>query len=240
MTKDRKTPKKLSAQIIYERLREMILSFELYPGSRVTESDLAEYFSVSRTPIREALRRLELEGALTIRPKQGCFIRSLDIVELTSYYRVRIALESLSLHLACMHMSDRELQKLADAWDPAHQPERCDDAEIMMKRDESFHIALARGGGNQALANYLSDINNHIQIIRRLDFTNNVRIDVTYQEHHAIIQCLLERDYTKARQKMKRHIEKSEEFAKNLTLTQLAVHRKKTSLLHEEPSLLEG
>jgi len=63
--------KKHSAQDVYKQLREMILSFDLYPGSRVTESELAERFGVSRTPIREALTRLEAEGAVTIRPKRA-------------------------------------------------------------------------------------------------------------------------------------------------------------------------
>ena len=76
---------RLGARDVYHRIREMILSFELYPGTRVTETELADLFGVSRTPVREALQKLEVEGFLTIRAKQGCFIRDLDNDELSEY-----------------------------------------------------------------------------------------------------------------------------------------------------------
>jgi len=109
---------KPSSHAVNSQLREMILNFELYPGSRVTEQELASLFGVSRTPVRGALQRLEAEGYLTIQPKQGCYIRALDIAELTQYYQVRIALEMYSLELACTYMSDAKLKELAEAWDP--------------------------------------------------------------------------------------------------------------------------
>lgn len=214
-----------SAQAIYQQLREMILSFAIYPGTRVTESELAERFGVSRTPIREALQRLEAEGALSIRPKQGCFIRALDIAELAGQYRVRVALELLAIDTAVSYMTDKDLRRLAQAWDPKAQPGRSEDPEEMERRDESFHLALAEGSGNRALLHYLRAVNDQIRIVRRLDFTHRERIDQTYQEHHAICQHLLEREASAAKRAMASHIERSEEFAKNLTLIQLARHR---------------
>ncbi len=219
------TDSKPSSHDVYNSLREMILSFELYPGSRVTELELAAQFGVSRTPIRSALQRLEAEGYLTIQPKQGCYIRAIDIAELTQYYQVRVALELFSLDLACTYMPDADLHALADAWDPVKQMERSDNPEDMEARDESFHMALAEGGGNLALVEYLADINRRIRIIRRLDFTNGGRIDKTYEEHHAMIKHLLARDLPHAQALMREHINYSENFAKNLTLTQLAKSR---------------
>jgi DNA-binding GntR family transcriptional regulator len=216
---------KPSSRDVYNELRELILSFNLYPGSRVTEQELASLFGVSRTPIRSALQRLEAEGYLTIQPKQGCYIRNLDIQQLAQYYQVRIALEMLSLELACTYMADADLKTLADSWDPDKQLERNDNPEDMEARDESFHIALANGGGNMALTSYLADINNQIRIIRRLDFTNSDRIDKTYEEHHTICMHLLARNLARAQALMRQHITRSENFAKNLTLTQLAHSR---------------
>jgi DNA-binding GntR family transcriptional regulator len=210
---------------IYAQLKEMILSFKLYPGSRVTETELANHFQVSRTPVREALKRLENEGALTIRPKQGCFIRAIDLAELTDYYRVRIALELLSVELAAATMPDRELTKLAKQWDPEQQRGRTKDAERMASLDEGFHLALAQGGGNQALVALLKDVNNRIHVIRRLDFTDEQRIERTYQEHFRIVQHLLQRDITAAKRELVKHIRRSEEFTRSLTLMQLATRR---------------
>lgn len=224
------TGKKTSSQEVYDRIRDMILNFDLYPGSRVTELNLCDMFHVSRTPIRAALQRLEAEGYLTIRSKQGCFVRSVDINELSQYYAVRITLELLSLQLACTYMSDASLRALADAWDPAKQEGRVLDADEMEARDEEFHITLAEGGENLILARYLNDLNRHIRIIRRLDFTDSSRVDRTYEEHYQICRHLLRRDLSAAQRKMQAHITRSENFAKTLTLTQLARSRSRPKI----------
>lgn len=213
--------KVLAPQDIYGVLREMILSFELYPGTRVTETELAEYFQVSRTPIREALLRLENEGHLTIRSKQGCFIRQIDIAELSEYYRVRTALEYAAVEDACNHMPSNEVERLIELWTPLKRPKKIA-ANAMEERDESFHITLALAGGNGILVKYLRDINDHIRVIRRVDFNDPERIQRTFQEHYQILQAILNRDAAKARILIRRHIQRSEEFAKTLTLTQLA------------------
>jgi DNA-binding GntR family transcriptional regulator len=204
----------------------MLLDFTIPPGSRLTETELASMFGISRTPVREVLQRLETEGLISIRPKQGCFVRELDIEEIAQYYRVRVALEQMALDEACHNMPDAELQELLAEWDPATAPKQID-AEVMQARDESFHMAIAQGSGNRVLARYLAEINNHIRIIRRLDFTLAERVGRTYEEHHAMLTALLARDAATARRLMHTHIQKSEEVAKNLTLIQLARHRKR-------------
>lgn len=215
------TAKLAASEDIYQTLREMILNFDLYPGSRVTETKIAQHFGVSRTPVREALLRLEHEGHLSIRSKQGCFIRQLDIAELSEYYRVRIALEMAAVEEACAHMSTPELERLVELWDPASMPAGLD-SPTMEQSDESFHMALANGSGNSVLVKYLRDINDHIRVIRRVDFDDPERVRLTYLSHHKIATTLLQREANKARNLMKKHIRTSEEFAKTLTLTYLA------------------
>ncbi len=217
-----------SATEVYARLKGKLLDFEIPPGSRITESELASMFQVSRTPIREALQRLETEGLVRIRPKQGCFVRELDIEEIAQYYRVRVALEQAAIEGAILNMPDAELRELADAWGPDQRP-RTISPEAMQARDESFHIALAQGSGNMVLARYLSEINNHIRVVRRLDFTVADRIDRTFDEHRGILRALLARDADGAKRQMQAHINKSEESARNLTLIQIAMHRKRAS-----------
>jgi len=210
---------------IYRQLKELILSFVFYPGARVTENELADRFHVSRTPVREALQRLAAEGYVTILPKQGCFVRDIDIDEINQYYEVRIGLEMRALELACLAMPDSQLTKLAQAWDPAQVPRKSPTVAAMVARDESFHLALAAGTGNAVLAGYLKDVNDHIHIVRRLDFTDPTRIEQTYREHHEVVQRLLARDVDGAKQLLQRHIRKSAEVAKAITLTQLAQQR---------------
>lgn len=213
---------RVSASGIYGRLKEMILSFEIYPGTRITESDLATYFGVSRTPIREALQRLAQEGQVSIRTKQGCFVRQINIAELSQFYRVRTSLEMLSLEIAARAMPRAALTRLAQEWNPEIAAAPTDDLTLMVQKEESFHMALAEGGGNQALVTYLNDINDRIRVIRRLDFTAGFRIDRTYEEHYTITQQLLNGEVAAAKELMASHILQSEKFARSVTLEQLA------------------
>lgn len=225
LTLSRIEGRRISSQEVYITLREMILTFELYPGSRFTETDLAEYFGVSRTPVREALRRLEAEHYLKVLPKQGCFVRELDVHDLVQHYQVRIELEMMSLQQACLHMPDSELKKLASDWDPLVQRVRSEHPAQMAEQEEAFHLALAAGGGNQALCRYIRDINHHIRIVRRLDFTSDDRIERTFEEHYNIVQHLLRRDLKPAHNLMRKHINASLEFVRTLTLMELARKR---------------
>ncbi len=218
----RPRPARMSAESVYSAIKEMILSFTLYPGTRVTETELADSFGVSRTPVREALQKLEVEGYLSIRPKQGCFIRELDIEELSQYYSVRIALELQAVEAACAMMPTRDLEALAEAWNPGQLTADAAQPNDIGQKDEEFHVAIARGSGNKVLENYLCDINNRIRIIRRMDLTDYDRTGRTYREHFAIIRHLLDRNPEKAKAEMRVHIQRSAEFAKTLTLTELA------------------
>jgi DNA-binding GntR family transcriptional regulator len=215
-----------STQTIYNELKERILSFALYPGTRVTETELSLDFGVSRTPIREALQRLAVEGFVTIRPKQGCFVRELDIDEIDQFYQVRTALEGLSLEQALTQMPRAALEELAQHWHPSRSSEAPASVEAMAQRDESFHMALAEGSGNRVLAGLLKDVNARIHIIRRLDFTDRERIAITYAEHHRMLELLLDGDLAAARALMQAHIRYSQEFARSLTLRRLAELRR--------------
>jgi DNA-binding GntR family transcriptional regulator len=219
------TVKSETAQSIYLTLRNMILNFEIQPNSRLTETELAHSFRVSRTPIREALQRLETEELISIRPKQGCFVRGIDFDEFADYYQVRINLEMLSLETACRNMPDEALKKLGAIWEKNTATGEAGDAERIADLDEAFHIQLAEGGGNRVLVKMLSDINNRIRIVRRLDFTESERIAKTYEEHFKILQSLLKRDVQTAKDDMIDHIRKSEEFTKRLTMINLGMHK---------------
>lgn len=222
--------RRLSSREIYQNLRNMILDFDLAPGARVTEQELADQFKVSRTPIREALQHLASEGYLEIRPKQGCFIRPVDIEAIAEHYDVRVALEAMTVELACEHMAAEALQELADFWNPAnHQPNR-DYAEHVSLVEESFHMQIAVGSGNAVLADYLRDVNDRIRIIRRLGFPDDTSVLETCQEHYEICQLLLKRKVKAAREAMIKHIRKSQGIARAVTLSQLEQHRKKSKI----------
>ncbi len=222
MTTQQRPAKRSNVDDLYTRLKQKIISFELYPGTRVTEQELAELFGVSRTPIRQALQRLEIEGFLNIRPKQGCFIRALDVNELMEYYEARIAIEQLIVECAINNMSDKQIEHMMALWQAdVHDAEQASGIDLGEK-DESFHVGLALASDKPVLAAILQNINQRIRVIRRLDLNTDNRSKRTYKEHYEILQHIKERDTSKAKNAIKRHIQRSREFAKTLTLTALA------------------
>ena len=107
------------------------------------------------------------------------------------------------------------------------------DSVAMALKEESFHVRIARGGGNSNLAEYLEDVNNHIRIVRRLDFTDEQRIRSTYAEHESILRSIRARDVATARALMEKHIRTSENFVEGLTLRELHRRQKQLNLTPE-------
>lgn len=216
---------KPSAQDIYESLRNMIIRFELIPGSRVTETQLADYFQVSRTPIRAALQRLENEELLIIKAKQGCFIRNIDMLRISHYYDVRVSLENLVLEEIAKLQDFEELQELAQLWHPEQLSFGLDINEDLKEAEEIFHLQLAKISRNYVLSSYISDINDHIRVVRRLGFPNKKSVVDTYEEHHRICELLLKGDLRLAQEEMTNHIRKSQDQASRVTLHQIYSNR---------------
>ena len=198
--------KRLTTREIYQDLWQKIINFDLFPGSRVTETELAVEYKTSRTPIREALKRLEVEGLVTVRPKQGCFVRQVDIALISDYYTMRVALEAMTIELAIENMTDEELQTLAESWNPQNAKKHRNDLEYIKQFEESFHMDIARGSKNPVLLQYLEDVNNHIRPIRVLGFPDVKSIKDTYDEHYEIIRLIQKRDVLKAKEAMIAHI----------------------------------
>lgn len=216
---------KPGAQEIYESLRNMIVRFDLTPGTRVTETQLADYFQVSRTPVRAALQRLENEDLLTIKAKQGCFIRNIDMLRISHYYDVRVSLENLVLTEISKLKDFGDLRKLAMLWHPDQLHYGVSITDELKDAEENFHQQLANISRNSVLANYIADINDHIRAVRRLGWPNKKSVTDTYEEHHRICELLLHNDLDQAQAEMTNHIRKSQDQASRITLHQIYGNR---------------
>ena len=219
---DRKT----TPQNIYDSLRGMIVAFELVPGSRVTENQLADFFQVSRTPVRAALQKLENEGLLSIKPKQGCFIRNIDMLQISHYYDVRVALENLVLEEVSKSKSWDELVDLASLWNPEAHRYGLEITDELKTAEENFHLDLAKLSRNAVLTNYVTDLNDHIRVVRRLGWPNAKSVTDTYEEHYRICCLLLSRDLKAAQDEMTNHIRKSQDTSSRITLNQIYSNKK--------------
>src|SRR6187455_3221808 len=210
-----------NAQEVYRELRGMIMDFVILPGTRVTESQLADYFEVSRTPVRAALQRLDSEGHLEIKPKQGCFIRAIDFVKISHYYDVRVALEKAVVDEVVRQNPRALVAALAEKWHPQSHRFGTEITEELKLAEEDFHLELARASGNEAMVGYLRDVNDNIRAVRRLGWPDKSSVMDTYEEHFLICRLILERKAAQARREMENHIRKSQDGANRVTLNQL-------------------
>lgn len=221
----KKPETKMNAQEIYTRLSTMINSLQILPGTRVTENQLADFFAVSRTPIRAALHKLENENLLVIKPKQGCFIRNIDMGLISSYYDVRVTLENMVLAELCKHKDASGLDKLRRQWDPEQLQFGLKVTERLKQAEEAFHMKLSELSCNPVLVGYIADINHKIRCVRLLGWPDKKSVTDTYAEHFRVCELLLAGDLSTAQAEMTVHIRKSQEQASKLTLNQLYNNR---------------
>lgn len=209
----------LGAQV-FERIKREIFDFQLLPGERFTESELAARMAVSRTPVREALYRLEREGYLEVMFRSGWRVKPLDFRQLDELYDVRIVLELAALRRLCEQDERAPLDELKSVWlVPAAQ--RLDDPHATARIDEAFHETLVAATGNRELARIHHEVTERIRIVRRLDFTQKARIEATYAEHARILRAILQRKSDQAQLLMRTHIETSKTEVRKITLHML-------------------
>jgi DNA-binding GntR family transcriptional regulator len=214
-----KTHSRLS-ETVYERLKQGIFDFRLLPGDRLTETELAETLGVSRTPVRQALHRLEQEGYLKLAYRNGWTVLPFDFDRFEQLYDLRIILELAAVQQICEAEVQADLSALTAVWlVPAK--ERLADARTVSENDEAFHQGLLAATGNAEMTRVHRDITEKIRIIRRLDFTNPNRIGATYDEHAKILRLLLQRKSAQAVMLLKAHIAASKAEVRKITLHML-------------------
>ena len=218
------SPERSLAEIAYERIKARIFDFELLPGDRFTETEMAEALAMSRTPAREALYRLEREGFLQVHLRVGWSVRPFDFRQFENNYDLRLILEEASVKRLC-EMTDRPgLEALKDAW-LVPKTERPAAPRDVAALDEAFHTTLVESAGNPEVARCHRDVTERIRIIRRLDFTQPHRIDRTYDEHAQILRAVIRRRADEANRLLRSHIEASKAEVRKITLHRLYAAR---------------
>lgn len=208
------------SETVYARLKQDIFDFRLLPGDRLIETELAETLKVSRTPVRQALHRLEQEGYLKLAFRNGWNVLPFDFDRFEQIYDLRIILELAAVQQICEAETAADLSGLAAIW-LVPVEERLTDARAVSENDEAFHLGLLAATGNGEMARVHRDITEKIRIIRRLDFTKAERIDATYDEHAQILRMLMQRKSAQAAIIMKSHIAASKAEVRKITLHML-------------------
>jgi DNA-binding GntR family transcriptional regulator len=208
---------------VYEQLKRDIADFRMVPGDRFSEHELCSRLDVSRTPVRQALTRLQQEGLVEVMFRSGWRVLPFDFDKFDQLYDLRMVLETTAVQRLCLQdvqTSEPALQALKDRW-LAPVAERSTDPVQVAEWDEDFHEALVRAAGNAEMARVHHELTERIRIIRRLDFLKQMRIDATYDEHAKILRAILARKADRADLLMRSHIETSQVEVRKITLHQV-------------------
>ena len=209
---------------VYDRIKAEIFDFCLLPGDRFTETEVAARVGVSRTPVREALYRLQREGYIDVSARNGWSVKPFEFGLFENLYDVRVILELAAVRRLCEVESGLDLGALEATW-LARGGGRVNDAQVVCDMDEAFHQELVIAAGNPEMARIHRDISERIRIIRRLDFTQQERIASTYDEHAAILGHVMRRELDRACTLLRAHIEASKAVVRQITLHRLHTAR---------------
>jgi len=210
-----------SAQI-FAVLKDRIIRWQYPPGHRFTEQELCEEFTVSRSPIREALRMLVENGLVDKVPHHGYHVKQPNRSEIEELYDVRLALETFIVEqVAQTGLPSAEAERLQRLWADllAKLPELDPDAAL---EDERFHEDLARATGNKTLLDMLRSINERLRFVRMTDITTPERLRITCEQHLAILARIAAHDVTGARDALRGNVEQGREHVQNAFLRALA------------------
>lgn len=198
-----------SSDSVYMELRGKILSRELKPAQRLLEVKIANEMGVSRTPVREALRRLANEGLVKIVPNSGARVASPSSHEMDNSYSVREYLENMSVELACRTgMDKRTLERLDGLVRDGDAAYDAGDVDAFLAANNDFHRIIAEAGKNYVLSEYVDNIiqrtNVYIYFYSKFIEAENKSSD----EHRAILRAIAQRDRIGAQELMKQHLER--------------------------------
>lgn len=203
-------------QATYEALVGAIRAGEYAPGDRLRETEIAERLALSRTPIREALRRLEADGIVEHRPRIGAAVRALSYAEVVELYEMRLVLERTAAELAARHAVSAEVDTL-DALN-AQIAECLSDSAQAAAINQQFHQGLYRAGRNQFLMEATRAMTNALLLLGPTTLADEERIAVVCHQHQAIIDAIRSRDEEAAGAAAEAHLQTS--LRHRLTLLQ--------------------
>lgn len=197
---------------VFETLREAILKGILSPGQHLMEMQLAHQLGVSRTPVREAIRMLELEGLVVMVPRKGARVAAISEKSLCDVLEVRRALEELSVRLACTRMEREDLEKMDSINQKFIRACQSDDVVRIAQIDESFHAVIYEAADNAKLLQLLNQMQNQMYRYRIEYIKLKERRQILVEEHKKIIHCLARRDGDAAAEATRIHISHQEQY----------------------------
>lgn len=196
--------------VVFNTLRQAILTGELKPGERLMEIHLANRLGVSRTPIREAIRKLELEGLVTMIPRRGAEVAQITEKSLQDVLEVRRTLDALSVELACERISEEELLQLEAACKKVEEAIAGKDLKKIAQADVAFHDIIVKATRNTRLVQMVNNLSEQMYRYRFEYIKDESKHQSLMEEHRIICESLRRGDKETASKTAKLHIDNQE------------------------------
>lgn len=198
--------------VVFENLRTAILEGDLKAGQRLMEVQLAEQLGVSRTPIREAIRKLELEGLVVMLPRKGAYVANMSFKDLIDVLEIRATLEGLAASLAAERRNDEDVIKLEKVAKEFEEGVRNADIEVVLKKDVEFHENIFLMANNKKLYHLITSLWEQVHRFRVMYVSNNEASLSLVDEHKRILDAIKNGDCELAKKYATEHIELAEQF----------------------------
>lgn len=194
---------------VFQKIREDILSGKYKENDELRENTIGNELGVSRTPVREALRQLELEGLVTIIPNRGAYVTGISRRDIWDIYMIRSLLEGLCARWAAEHIEEKQLYELEETLILSEfqmKKESGFSAEQIAMLDGRFHAILYEASGSRILSHLLKDFHNYVQAVRKGSVASEDRARKSIREHRQILRAIRDRDEELAEQLANEHI----------------------------------
>lgn len=195
-----------AAEQAYQQIKKQIITTKLLPGSVISEADLMEELHLGRTPIREAIKQLQMEDLVSVTPRKGMYVADIAVTDLLQIFEVRVEIESIAARLATQRITEQEIteiQRLADAYQEADPT----DKDFLISLDGKFHTLLAKATHNKFLIKELEYYYNLSLRIWYVALRYAKPEDIDIEAHIEILDAILARDAQRAALRMKQHIQ---------------------------------
>ena len=196
---------------VYATLRDAILSRRMAPGQRIHVDELRLQLGVSRTPLKDALNRLALQGLVRVAPRYGTFVSELRSDEMSEISDIRLVLELHAVERGVPQASDQQLQRMRrhteDMRKTVTAEDNVSDHMAFVAADHGFHQVILEAAGNRKLAELYETLNAHIQVARVYYMSADKRASQVCDEHEAILAAYNARDVAATQLALRRHLE---------------------------------
>ncbi|TDF98829.1 GntR family transcriptional regulator [Paenibacillus piri] len=199
-------------EMVYETLKEAILTGNIAQGAHLKERDIAENFGVSTTPVKEALRRLDQEGLVITKPRIGTFVSTNIMSSVEEITWAKSALEGVAARLAAIKITDGEIETLRQHIEKIEKATEADDSALLYELNPAFHAMILSIAKNDYIVQQIAAVRAFDKVVRKQALSDIEELDRAYKEHYSIFEKISQRDPDGAEDAMRTHIRRTANF----------------------------